>query len=87
MDKLSVKGLALGLGAMWGAYVMCAGWTAAFGWWTPFVNALGAAYIGYSPGFVGGIIGGVWGFFDGAVAGIIIAWVYNWSMSQKKSRR
>ena len=87
MDKCNIKGLALGLGAMWGFYVMCAGWMAAFGWWSAFVNALGTAYIGYGPSFCGGIIGGIWGFFDGAVAGIIIGVVYNWVVSNEKKRR
>lgn len=87
MDKISVKGLALGFGALWAFYIMTAGWIAAFGWPVKFVEAFATLYIGYGPGFVGGIIGGIWGFFDGAVAGAIIAIVYNWATVQKKSRR
>ena len=87
MEKLSVKGLALGVGSLWSLYVLCAGWTASFGWFNAFVATMGTLYIGYAPGFVGGIIGGIWAFFDGAVAGAVIVWVYNWSLSPKKTRR
>ncbi len=82
-----MKGLALGIGALWGFYVLCAGWAAHFGWWTTFVTAFGTAYIGYGPTFVGGIIGGIWGFFDGAVAGAIIAFIYNLSLKPRRAHK
>ncbi len=86
MEKLSVKGLAFGIGASWGIYVLCAGWMASFGWLNAFVSALGTMYIGYAPGFIGGIIGGIWAFFDGASGGVILALVYNCFVNWEKKR-
>lgn len=86
MEKLSVKGLALGGGVLWAFYILMAGWGSIFGWGTVFVSAFSNLYIGYGPSFVGGLIGAVWGFFDGAVAGAIIALVYNCAVSLKKRR-
>ena len=77
MAKLSVKGLAVGLGTSWAICVLLAGWASMFGWCTKFVDVMSSVYIGYTPTFFGGIIGGVWGFFDGAIGGLIIAVVYN----------
>ena len=55
-----------------------AGLCAAFlDWGTPFVEIMGACYIGYAPTLVGSLIGGVWAVVDGAVAGVLIALVYN----------
>ena len=87
MEKLSVKGLALGGGVLWAFYILLAGWGAALGWGTSFVAVFQNLYIGYGPSFVGGLIGMVWGFFDGAVAGAIIALVYNWAALPRKRRR
>ena len=86
MDKLSVKGLALGMGIPWGL-CMLAGGLMAPAWASGFVQVFSTVYPGYGPGLVLGIIGGVEAFFDGAVAGALIALIYNWSTSKKKSRR
>lgn len=77
MEKLNVKALAAGLGAVWGLYMLFAGWASMFGWGTKFVDVMSSVYIGFAPTFSGGIIGAIWGFFDAAVAGAIIAIVYN----------
>lgn len=77
MEKLSVKGLAIGLGASWAICMLFVGWVAMFGWSVKFVEVMSSVYIGFEPSFLGGIIGAVWGFVDGAIGGIIIAIVYN----------
>lgn len=77
MKKLSMKGMALGLGLTWGIYMLCLGWVAPTGWGQGWVDGLSSLYLGFAPGFVGGIIGGLWGFLDGAVGGILLAYFYN----------
>lgn len=83
MDKLSVKGLALGIGVPWALCIVAGGWAAPYGWAASFVQVFSSVYIGYGPTFVGGLIGGIEAFFDGAVAGALIALIYNWSTRQK----
>lgn len=75
--RMSVSGLALGIGIYWGLAMLVAGWTSIFGWGTEFVTTMSSIYIGYEASFIGGIIGGVWGFFDGLIAGALIAFFYN----------
>ncbi len=75
--KLSVIGLALGIGICWGISMVVAGWTSIFGWGNSFVSAMSSLYIGYDPSFIGGIIGGIWGFFDGFIGGVLISFFYN----------
>lgn len=77
MEKLSVKGLAIGLGVSWGIYMLFIGWASIFGWGVRFVEVMSSIYIGFKPTFLGILIGGMWGFVDGAIGGIIIALVYN----------
>ncbi|MBW1982394.1 MAG: bacteriophage holin [Deltaproteobacteria bacterium] len=77
MEKLSVKGLAVGLGVSWATCMLFAGWASIFGWCTKFVEIMSSIYIGFKPSFLGGIIGAIWGFADGAIGGAIIAIVYN----------
>ncbi len=76
MNRLSVKGLALGLAVPWSLCVLFAGWLSP-AWASGFVQVFSIIYPGYSAGFVGGIIGGIESLADGAVAGAIIALVYN----------
>ena len=77
MKKLSVKGLAVGLGVSWAFCMLFVGWASMFGWSTKFVEVMSSIYIGFKPTFLGGIIGAIWGFIDGATGGLIIAVVYN----------
>lgn len=77
MEKLSVKGLAVGLGVSWSVCMLFAGWVSIFGWCTKFVEVMASVYIGLKPSFIGGVIGALWGFIDGAIGGAIIAFVYN----------
>lgn len=83
MGKLSVKGLAVGVGVSWSVCILFAGWAGIFSWCTEFVKVMSSVYIGYKPTFLGGIIGAVWGFIDGAVVGAIIAFVYNMIVREK----
>ena len=77
MEKLSVKGLAVGLGTSWAIYMLFAGWVSIFGWCTKFVEVMSLVYIWFNSSFLGGIIGAIWGFIDGAIGGLVIAIVYN----------
>jgi hypothetical protein len=85
MEKLSVRGLALGIGIPW-ALCIFAGGLAAPMWASGFVQAFATVYPGYGPGIVGGVIGGVEAFFDGAVAGGMIAVIYNLTLMQKDTQ-
>ncbi len=77
MERLSVKGLAVGVGTSWAICMLFAGWASIFGWCTRFVEVMSSVYIGFKPTILGGIIGAAWGFVDGAIGGLIIAVVYN----------
>ncbi len=77
MERLSVKGLAIGLGVSWAICMLFAGWASIFGWGTKFVEVMASVYIGLKPTFLGGIIGAIWAFIDGAIGGLVIAIVYN----------
>ena len=77
MEKLSVKGLAVGLGVSWAVCMLFVGWTSIFGWGVKFVETMSSVYIGFTPTFLGGAIGAIWGFVDGAIGGAIIALIYN----------
>ncbi len=82
MKKISVKGLALGLGITWASGVFLAGILAPFGFAKGFVNVVSSVYLGYKPGLVGALIGGGWAFIDGAIGGAMIAFIYNWVVSR-----
>lgn len=77
MQKLSVKGLALAMGILWGAGILFAGIAAANGWGVAVVNMIGSFYIGYEPTIPGAFIGLAWAFVDGLVGGAVLAWLYN----------
>jgi hypothetical protein len=83
VNKLNVKALAVGGGALWGFYMLFIGWAALFGWGKTFVETMSSVYIGFTPTVLGGVIGAAWGFADGAIAGAIIAIVYNAVARQK----
>lgn len=75
--KLSVMGLALGVGIYWGLAMVVTGWCAMFDWGNSFVSVMSSIYIGFEPSFIGGIVGGIWGFFDGLLAGAVSGYFYN----------
>ena len=77
VQKLSLKGLAIGLGSIFGIYIFIIGIAASFGWGNALVNSIGTLYIGYGPSFLGALVGLVYAFIDGAIAGLILGWIYN----------
>ena len=77
MQKLNVKGLALGFGILLSLYVFLIGMASMLGWGTEFVEVFSSLYIGFGPSFLGSLIGAAWGFVDGVIGGAIIALIYN----------
>ncbi len=83
MEKLSVKGLAIGLGISWSICILFSGLASMLGWCTKFVEVMSSVYAGFNPTFLGSVLGAAWGFIDGAIGGAIIAAVYN-AVTKKK---
>lgn len=80
--KLSVKGLALSLGLLWGVLGMflvglCNLVWPAYG--AEFLRVMASVYPGYhaTPSVGQVIVGGLYGVLDGAVGGALFAWLYN----------
>lgn len=76
--QLCVVGFGLALGITNGLYLLILGlvaWLSHFG--TKVVVAIGGFYAGYAPTLLGSFYGALWGFVDLFIAGIIIAWIYN----------
>jgi hypothetical protein len=76
--KLSIKGLALASGILWGLGLFVGTW------WIILLHGsssettfIGMIYWGYSLTPLGSVFGLVWGFFDGLIGGAIFAWLYN----------
>ncbi len=78
--KLSVWGLGLALGIVWGVGIFLTGlitmWCGG-DWGKDFVGGMGSIYIGFKSTWGGSFLGLVWGFFDAFIGGVIIAWLYN----------
>ena len=77
--KLSIKGLALASGILWGACILFVGvcnliWPS---YGVAVLDAVGSIYPGSGAGFGGVIVGTLYGLADGAIAGAIFAWLYN----------
>ncbi|MFV2007447.1 MAG: hypothetical protein ACC667_08365 [Longimicrobiales bacterium] len=79
--KLSIKGLALASGILWGGSILLVGlinliWPA---YGVAFLDLAQSIYPGYggAAGFWGLIVGTLYGVVDGAVGGAIFAWLYN----------
>jgi hypothetical protein len=83
MEKLNVKGMALGFGITFGGYLLLIGWASMLGWGTERVEIVSSIYIGYEPTFIGSLIGALWGFVDGAIGGAVVTLIYN-AVSKKK---
>ena len=78
--KLSVKGLALAAGILWGGMVFLI--AIAHAWWgygSAFLQLADSLYPGYHAG--GGVssifVGTIYALLDGLVGGAILAWLYN----------
>jgi hypothetical protein len=78
--RLSVKGIALSFGILWGGMIFIVGllnlgWNYADG----FLMLISGIYPGYhyGGGFGSVIVATLYGLLDGAVGGAIFAWLYN----------
>ena len=77
--KLSIKGLALAFGIVWGAGLLFVGMANQVSpeYGSDFLRLM-SIYPGYTPGGFGSVLLlTVWGVVDGAVAGAAVAWLYN----------
>lgn len=73
-------GLALGITQALGIFILgLIAWLYHYG--TTLVVAIGDVYIGYKPTLIGSLYGALWGFVDLFIAGIVIAWIYNFICS------
>jgi hypothetical protein len=80
---LSVKGLALATGALWGLALLIATLVAAGRGIGNNLSHISAIFIGYQVTYGGSIIGLAYGFVSGLVAGGLLASVYNSFASPK----
>jgi len=79
--KLSVKGLALASGILWGLAMLGMG-LANLIWGNygqQFLQTMASAYPGYhaTRSIAEVIVGTLYGFVDGVIAGAVFAWLYN----------
>ena len=85
--KLSIKGLALATGILWGAALLLVALGHHFlnGYGGAFLESVSSIYPGYK---VGGGVGAAvivaaYGLVDGMIAGAILAWLYNLSSAPR----
>lgn len=79
--KVSVKGIGLAAGILWGGCLLCLGLLhLAFpSYAADFLRGISSVY----PWFHGArslgdaVVGGIDGFVDGAIAGLLFGWLYN----------
>lgn len=81
-DKLSIKGLGLSIGVLWGIYLFILGLASTAGINLPWFNAgiiqqLAVVYKGFSASIGGSFLGLIYGFVCGFVGGALTAWLYN----------
>jgi hypothetical protein len=79
--RLSIKGLALASGILWGVAMLGMGlgnliWSS---YGQQFLQTMASAYPGYhaTRSIAEVIVGTLYGFVDGLIAGAIFAWLYN----------
>lgn len=78
--KLSVKGLALSCGLLWGLVMLLSGvCNLLWGYGEAFLRIVDSIYPGYQygTGFGSVVVGTLYGLVDGAIAGAVLAWLYN----------
>ena len=76
--KLSVKGLALAAGIIWGlGLFFITWWIILFDGSSTKETFIGMIYRGYNITPLGSLIGLIWAFPDGLIGGAIFAWIYN----------
>jgi len=77
MNRCQPLALGVAIGVLWAFYIFFTGITAMFGWGNVVVETMASLYIGYGASVAGAVIGAFWGFVDGFIAGLVIAWIYN----------
>ena len=87
--RLSARGLALAGALVWGGYGMLA--TGLLNLlWPPYGEHFLMTMSSVYPGFhanrtIGDVLtGACYGAVDGAIAGLLLAWIYNWFVPSKK---
>jgi len=79
--KLSIKGLALASGILWGVAILGMGLANLI--WSPygqqFLQLMASVYPGYhaTRSIAEVIVGTLYGFVDGLIGGAVFAWLYN----------
>lgn len=86
--RLSVKGMAVACGVLWGTCILLVGVANLIvpGYGRAVLDLAASIYPGYDPGgggFVEVIIGGLYSLVDGAAGGAIFAWLYNKAASHQ----
>lgn len=86
--RLSLKGMAIAAGLLWGGAILFLGlinlvWPT---YGADFLQAISSVYPWFhaSRSFVDVVIGTLDGLIDGAIAGLLFAWLYNLSVSDRK---
>jgi ABC-type nitrate/sulfonate/bicarbonate transport system permease component len=79
--KLSLKGLAIAFGLLWGGALLCAGLTnlAMPSYGMSFLQAMSSVYPWFHASRTIGdvLIGTLDGFVDGVICGLLFGWLYN----------
>ena len=79
--KLSIKGLAITAGIIWGLAILLVGIANLVfpGYGVNFLEVVGSIYPGYQPAtdFASVIIGALYAAVDAGIGGAIFAWLYN----------
>jgi hypothetical protein len=79
--RLSIKGLAVAGGLLWGGGILCLGLIhlASPGYGAAFLAGISSIYPGFhgARSFGDAVLGGIYAFVDGSVGGLIFAWIHN----------
>lgn len=79
--RLSIKGLALAAGLLWGGAMLAAGFVHVIdsSYASNFLGMMGSVYPGFhaARSFGDLLVGTIYGFLDGGIAGLLFGWLYN----------
>ena len=84
MNHLKLSPVALGFpfGILWGISLLLLSLSTLFlGYGEIFFTSMGALYLCYEAIIWGSLIGGIIGFVDAFITGLIIPWLYNFSVN------
>src|SRR5690348_18346072 len=89
--RLSMRGMALAFGLLWGAIIFGVSLIhlANPSYGAAFLSCVSSVYPGFhaARSFSDAVLGGVYAFLDGAVDGVIFAWLYNRVSQRSEERR